>query len=432
MLLEITIVLVLILFNGALAMSELAVVSSRRARLQSMAENGSKGAQAALALAEDPGRFLSAVQIGITLVGIVAGAFGGATLAKHLYAPLAAVPGLESAAEELAFVLVVALITYFSLILGELVPKQLALRNPERVAALVALPMAALSRVASPLVYLLDASSSLVLRLFGRGAAEQDVTEEEVRTLIAEGARSGIFEHAEKEMIERVLRLGDRSVRAIMTPRVDVVWLDAAASGEEALRTLREHGYSRYPVGRGGIDEVIGVVQTKELLDRALSGQPFDLVAAAVAAPVLPDGVDALRALEVLKTSPVHMALIVDEYGSFEGLVTSGDLLEAVIGEMTEDRASDEAEIVRRQDGSWLVDGAAPADEIKDLLKLKELPEEEDYHTVAGFLLNRLRRIPQTGEAVEWQGFRFEVVDMDGRRVDKVLIVPPGVDANEI
>lgn len=427
---EILIVLVLILFNGALAMSELAVVSSRRARLQAMADAGSKGARAALALADDPGRFLSAVQIGITLVGIVAGAFGGATLAQHLVAPLAAVPGLETAAEELAFALVVAAITYFSLILGELVPKQLALRNPERVAALVALPMTALSRVARPLVSVLDASSGLVLRLFGKGVAEQDMTEEEVRTLIAEGARSGVFEHAEKEMIERVLRLGDRSVRAIMTPRVDVVWLDAAAGVDEVLRTLRTHGYSRYPVGRGGIDEMAGVVQTKQLLDRALSGQPFDVGAAAVAAPVLPDSVDALRALEVLKSSPVHMALVVDEYGSFEGLVTSGDLLEAVIGEMAENHA-DEQEIVRRADGSWLVDGAAPADEVKDLLKLKELPEAEEYHTVAGFVLHRLRRIPHTGESVEWQGFRFEVVDMDGRRVDKVLIVPPAADAEE-
>jgi putative hemolysin len=428
---EVAIVFALILLNGVLAMSELAVVSSRPARLKAMADGGSRGARVALSLAAAPGRFLSTVQIGITLVGIVAGAFGGANLSGDLAAALARIPGVGDAADELAFAGVVALITYFSLILGELVPKHLALRDPERLAAFVAPPMAALSRLASPIVHLLDASSGLVLRLFGRAQAQEDLTEDEVRTLLAEGARTGVFQHAEKEMIERVLRLADRNVRGIMTPRLDVVWLDADADTETVLRTLRESGFSRYPVARGGVERIVGVVQTKDLLDRALSGRPLDLAESATPAPVVPDSIDALRALEVLKTAPVHMALVVDEYGGFEGVVTAGDLLEAVIGEMSDPADGEAPQVFQRADGSWLVDGSVAAGEVEDLLRLRELPEQEDYETLAGFVLNRLGHIPTAGETVEWQGFRFEVVDMDGHRIDKVLITPPAPATTE-
>lgn len=422
---EIAIILALIFLNGLFAMSELAVVSSRKARLTAMADAGSKGARAALALAEEPGRFLSTVQIGITLIGIVAGAYGGATLAQHLAAPLATIPALETFAYELAFALVVAVITYLSLIVGELVPKQLALRDPEAVAAAMARPMTALSRVASPVVALLDVSSKLLLRLLGRHeVSETTVTQEEVRLLIAEGTKSGVFEHAEKEMIDRILRLGDRGVRAIMTPRVDVAWLDVSADAQTVLKALETHRFSRYPVGRGGVDDLIGVAQSKDLLERALAGQPFELAAAVMPAPVLPDTIEALRALEVLRASPVHMALIVDEYGSFEGLVTAGDLLEAVIGEMQEEGV-EAGGVVVRADGSWLIDGSSPVDELKDLLRVKELPDEEDYDTLAGFVLSQLRQVPAAGQSFMWQGYRFEVVDMDGRRVDKVLIEPP-------
>lgn len=424
MMIEIAIVFALIVANGVFALSEMAIVSARRARLMSMAEHGSAGARTALQLAEDPGRFLSTVQIGITLIGIVAGAFGGATLSADLAALLGAWEPVRDIADETAFVLVVAMITYFSLIVGELVPKQLSLRNPERVAVVVARPMAFLSRMATPAVVLLDASTRLCLGLFGRKTADEDtVTEEEVRTLIAEGTRAGVFEHAEKEMIERVLRLADRGVRAIMTPRVDVAWLDVDADAQTVLATLRTHGYSRYPVGRGGIDEPLGVVQAKDLLDRALSGQPFDLAATAVPAPVLPDSIDALRALEVLRGSRIHLALIVDEYGSFEGIVTAGDVLRSVVGEMDQP-SPEQAEIVRRDDGTWLVDGSLPVDELRDLLKVRALPEDEDYHTLAGFVLTRLRQVPEEGQSFVWQAWRFEVVDMDGRRIDKVLIGP--------
>ncbi len=423
---EVAIVLALIVLNGVFAMSELAIVSARKARLKSLAEKGGRGARIALALAEEPGRLLSTVQIGITLIGIVAGAYGGASLSGPLAEALAATGLFGAAAEEVAFALVIGVITYLSLIVGELVPKQIALQNPEAVASLMAPPMAALSRLASPLVWVLDASTRLGLRLLGRGGVpDATVSEEEVRALIAEGARTGIFAHAEKEMIDSVLRLGDRGVRALMTPRVDVVWLDADAPRRTVLETLRHHGYSRYPLAEGSIEEVIGVVRTKDLLERLLAGGNLDLRACAVEPAVLPDSVDALRALEVLKDSPVHMALVVDEYGSFEGVVTTGDVLAAVVGELTVDRALHDIDVVRRPDGSWLVDGGLAMDRLRDLLPAAALPADGDYDTAAGFVLDRLRRVPETGDAFDWNGWRFEVVDMDGRRVDKLLITPP-------
>jgi putative hemolysin len=422
-LLEVLVVLALVLLNGWLAMSEIAVVSARPARLETLARKGGRGARLALALARDPGRMLSTVQIGITLVGIVAGAFGGARLAEPLGAALARVPALAPASAEIAYTLVVAAITYLSLIIGELVPKHLALRAPERVAALVAPTIDLISRLSTPAVWLLDASSRLVLRGLGSEARPGDaVTEEEVRLLIAEGTRAGVFHQKEQEMIGRVLRLADRPVRAIMTPRVELAWLDVEDDPDELARVVRESGHSRFVVARGSLDDVLGVVHVRSLLEACLAGRPLDLAATLRPLLVVPDTMPVARALEALRQARVSMALVVDEYGEVEGVVTAADVLEAVVGDMPERRLGEEPAIVRRDDGSMLMDGMLAADEVKLALGLDRLPDEADYHTLAGFVLAQLGRVPEEGQAVAYGGWRFEVVDMDGRRIDKVLV----------
>jgi putative hemolysin len=422
-LLEIAVVLALVLLNGFFAMSEIAVVSARPARLEARARKGGRGARLALALAREPGRMLSTVQIGITLVGIVAGAFGGARLAEPLAAALAGVPGLAPVAAEIAYVLVVAAITYLSLIIGELVPKHLALRGPERVAALVAPTVDLISRISTPAVRLLESSSRLVLRMLGSEVQPAEtVTEEEVRMLIAEGTRAGVFHRHEQEIIGRVLRLADRPVRAIMTPRVELVWLDVEDAPDKIARTIRESGHSRFVVGKGSLDDVLGVVHVRGLLDDCLAGRPLNLQAALRPMPVVPDTTPVSRALETLRQARVSMALVVDEYGEVEGVVTTEDGLEALVGDMPERRLDEEPAIVRRGDGSMLMDGMLAVDEVKLALDLDSLPEEESYHTLAGFILAQLGRVPAEGEAVAWDGWRFEVVDMDGRRIDKVLV----------
>jgi putative hemolysin len=425
-LLEIAVILALVLLNGFFAMSEIAVVSARAARLEARARKGGRGARLALALAREPGRMLSTVQIGITLVGIGAGAFGGARLAEPLAAALAGVPALAPVAAEIAYVLVVAAITYLSLIIGELVPKQLALRAPERVAALAAPIVDLVARIATPAVWLLETSSRAVLLLLGSEAQPAEtVTEEEVRMLIAEGTRTGVFERQEREMIERVLRLADRPVRAIMTPRLELVWLEVEAGPDEVARTIRESGHSRYVVGKGSLDDVLGVVHVRGLLEDCLAGRPLDLRTALRPMTVVPDTTPVSRALESLRQARVSMALVVDEYGEVEGVVTVEDVLEALVGDMPERRLDEEPAIVRRGDGSMLMDGMLAVDEVKLALGLDSLPEEESYHTLAGFILAQLGRVPAEGEAVAYGGWRFEVVDMDGRRIDKVLVRGP-------
>jgi putative hemolysin len=422
-LLEIVIVLALVLLNGFFAMSELAVVSSRPARLETRARTGDRGARLALALARDPGRMLSTVQIGITLVGIVAGAFGGARLAVPFGDALARIPGLAPFSAEIAYTLVIAAITYLSLIVGELVPKHLALRAPERVAGVVAPTVDLLARISTPAVWLLERSSQFVLRILGTDVrSAETVTEEEVRMLIAEGTRTGVFHRQEREMIERVLRLADRPVRAIMTPRVELVWLDVEDGPEEVARIIRESGHSRFVVGKGGLDDVLGVVHVRGLLDGCLAGRPLDLQAALRPIPVVPDTTPIPRALEALRQARVSIALVVDEYGEVEGVVTAEDVLEALVGDMPERRLGEEPAIVRRDDGSLLMDGLLAVDEVKLALALHRLPEEESYHTLAGFILAQLGRVPAEGEAVLYGGWRFEIVDMDGRRIDKVLV----------
>jgi putative hemolysin len=421
--LELGVVVCLILLNGFFAMAELAVVSARRPRLSAMADAGKPGARAALRLLENQARFLSSVQIGITLIGVLAGAFGGATLAARLAAHLAALGLGAGSAEAVAVAVVVASITYLSLIVGELVPKQIALRDPERVASFVAAPMAGLARAAAPAVWLLEVSSTCVLRLLGRqGEAGRRVTEEEIRALIAEAESAGVVETAERHMIGRVMRLGDRSVRGVMTPRPEVDWIDLAQELPAVLARLRASPHSRLPAARGGIDEVVGVLHVKDILHAVTGGDAVDLEALVRAAPALHDNADALDALEVLRTSPVDMAFVVDEHGSFEGIVTTADLLEAIAGQFT-DQTRAEPAAVRREDCSWLLAGWAPVDEMAELLKLG-LPARRSYHTVAGFVLGQLGRFPRLGEAFETAGWRFEVVDIDGRRVDKVLAQP--------
>ena len=418
---EIAVVVILVLVNGVLALSELAVISARRSRLQMLADNGDAGAAAALVLASDPGRFLSTIQIGITLIGVVAGAFSGATLADRFGDHLQTYGLSTRVADGIAFSVVVAAITYLSLVVGELVPKQVALRNPEAIAALVARPLALLARIGAPAVFLLDLSSRACLRLLeSRPSPDQTVTEEEIKMLVAEATDAGVVEQAEKEMIAGVMRLGDRPVRAIMTPRHEVDWIDLAAEPDEIRRKIRGTQHTTLPAGLGSIDAVSGVIRTRDLLDAYLDGKDVDPRTMLRPTPAVPDTADALQVIKILKREKSQLALVVDEYGSFEGVVNTDDILEAIAGEFSEDRHDARPDAVRREDGTWLVDGAYAIDELAERLQMP-LPGERDYHTVAGFVLAELRRLPKEGEGVERAGWRLEVIDMDGRRIDKVL-----------
>ena len=421
---EIVVIFLLVVLNGAFAMSELAIVSARRGRLLAMQRTGSAGAAAALALAEDPQRFLPTVQVGITLVGILAGVFGGAHLAGPVEAVLSGIPGFAPLAYAAAFVLVVVAITYANLILGELVPKQVALRDPERIAVVVSRPLAWLARITAPVIWVMSRSSGLVLRLFGSDrAGAQSVTEEEVKAVVAEGAETGALETEERHMIERVLRLADKPVRALMTPRNDVAWIDRSATQEQIAAALKEHDVTRFVVADRRVDNVVGVVAVKDLASQALGGGRLRLASALRQPLVLPDSLSALAALERMRHDPIGMALVLDEYGSFEGVVTASDLLEAIVGELgpVEAREEKPGEAVRRSDGSLLLDGMMPSDELRAQLDLPPLPYQGTYHTVAGLMLALLQRVPREGDRIVWAGWRFEIVDMDGRRVDKVL-----------
>lgn len=423
---EIIIVSALILLNGLFALSELAVVSSRRARLKSMVETGRHGARRALALAEDPGRFLSTVQIGITLIGIVSGAYSGATLGVDLSAWLATKGVPANIADPMGIGLVVATITYLSLIIGELVPKHLALQNAEGIACAVAPAMTFLAKVGAPLVWVLDKSTDVVLRLLGRRSEPaSQVTEEEIRTLVAEAESAGIIEADEKRLISGVLRLGDRPVKGVMTPRTEVEWIDLKGGEAEARELLTSTQRSLIPAADGSIDAVQGVIQVRDVLASYLKGETLDLKALVRTAPVVPDTADALDVLGKLRDAEIKMALIVDEYGHFEGLVTPADLLEAIAGFSTGE-IEDEPAAVQRADGSWLLAGWMAVDEMGDTIGFP-LPTERSYQTVAGLVLSQLQHLPAVGEHVEFSGWRFEVLDLDGRRIDKVLasrIVP--------
>ena len=420
---EISTVCVLIVLNGLLALSELAIVSSRPGRLKILVQKGANGSRRAMALAADPGRFLSTVQIGITLIGIIAGAFSGATLAGRLTEWLMAEGMTERVAEPLAYGLVVTLITYLSLIVGELVPKQIALRNPEKIACLVAPAMTILSRVSSPLVSLLDFSGKVVLALLGQRAVPASrVTDEEIKTLVAEAESAGVLEPEERAMITRVMRLADRPVRAVMTPRHDVDMIDLADDDETNRTLIIGTAHSRLPVYEDTADAVLGVVQAKDLLDDCLQNKPLNIRQSVRRAPVVPDTMDTLDVVALLKSSPVHIGLVHDEYGHFQGVVTSADILEAIVGEFRheEDDVS-EPNVVRRPDGSYLVSGAMSADELAETFAIP-LPPDRSYHTVAGLALAGFGKLPEVGESVRMHGWQFEVVDMDGRRIDKILL----------
>jgi putative hemolysin len=424
---EIIFIAVLILVNGLLAMAEIAFVSVRKARLQYRAEAGDRRAQEALELANNPSDMLSATQIGITLVGILAGAFGGATIASRLAALLGNVEVLAPYSNAIAIFLVVTVISYLSLILGELAPKRLALSNAERVASQLAGPMRLLARMTSPIVRFLTFSTDVVLRLLGaRPSDEPPVTEDEIRVLLEQGTEAGVFEEAEQDMVEGVFRLGDRRVGLLMTPRREIIWLDLEDPPEETQRKIIQSVHSRLPVAEGSLDQVVGIVQAKVLLVRILSGEALDLGAALEPAQYIPESMPALRVLKMFRESGVHVALVVDEFGGIQGLVSLFDILEAIVGDIAVVGQVEESEVIRREDGSWLLDGGLPIDEFKEIFDLTALPEEDRgyYQTLGGFIMTHLGRVPSTSDHFEWAGLRIEVVDMDGFRIDKVIVLP--------
>jgi putative hemolysin len=418
---DLLVVLALIGLNGLFALSELAVVSAHHSRLRALAASGRRGARRALALASDPGRFLSAVQVGITLVGIANGAYSGEAFGVQAAEALKSYGVPEVAAAPLGFGAVIAVITYLSVVVGELVPKSLALRNPEVIACAVAPMMVIVSKLASPAVGLLDASTKLVLRIFGgRSNSKGQVTDDEIKLLIADAESAGVLEKGEREMITGVMRLADRAVKGLMTPRTDVDWIDVTAAEADIKERLITTPHSRLPVAEGTPDAMIGVVQTRELLATILGGKPFEIRSHVRKAPIIPETTDALDALAILRDADVPMALIHDEYGDFEGLVTPADVLESIAGVFKSDAVGTEPHAVVRADGSWLLSGAMPVDEMADTIGIA-LPEKRHYETVAGFVLAHLQHLPKTGERIEASGWQFEVVDLDGRRIDKIL-----------
>jgi putative hemolysin len=422
--LELAIVVGLTLLNGFFAMAELAIVSSRRIRLQQMAEAGSRGAARALALAENPGRFLSGVQVGITLIGIMSGAYGGATLGARLGTILNEYPIFAPRGEEIAFILVVVMITALSVVVGELVPKRIALLQPERIAAAVARPVQILVLIARPLVWFLETSTALLLKLMRipekRG---ESVTEEEVKYAIAEGTEAGVIDEVEEKMIHGVLALADSSVASVMVPRPDVYWIDLADEQTSIEREIADCPYSRIVVARDGdLGRPLGVIQKKDLVGDLVAGRGIRIEERLIQPAFVPESMPVLRLLETFKASPVHIAFIVDEYGDFLGIATLNDVLEGIAGDLGEEHEQPSENIVRRPDGSWLVDGRASATELVEKLKLPETSGE--FHTAAGFVLERLAHIPVECETFEIPGWRVEILDMDGKRIDKLLFTP--------
>ncbi|MEQ1687429.1 MAG: hemolysin family protein, partial [Sphingopyxis sp.] len=412
---DVAIILALVTINGLLSMSELAIVSARRPRLEAMATRGNAGAQVALDLGAEPGRFLSSVQIGITLVGIIAGAYSGASLGHPTADVLRSWFTIESATSEtLAFVIVISLTTYLSLIIGELVPKQFALRSPEPIAAVVARPMWWIARVTAPLIWLLDGTSALIFAALGIGRTSEDkVTAEELHLVVAEASRSGVIEESERAIISGVVRLADRPVREVMTPRTQVDWIDADADADAIRERLIATPHTRLPVGEGSVDALIGVVQARDIAVALFRAEAIDLRQLLRKASVIPDQLDAMDALTALREAEVPVLFVHDEYGHFDGLVTPSDLLSAIAGEFASDQdIGTDPHIVVRADGSLLVSGATPADTLADRLGLS-LPDERDYATVAGFALEQLKHLPSVGELFNHQGWAFEIVDMD-------------------
>jgi putative hemolysin len=423
--LDLAIVLLLILLNGFFAMAEIALVSARPARLQPMAAEGNTGADAALELKADPSRLLATVQIGITIIAVLLGSFGEATLGEDLQNYLEGYSGfLGHYAHAISMAIVVLGISYFSLILGELVPKRVAMIHPEGIAASLARFMRGLARIGAPIEWLLSTTTDLLLRLLPLRGEPTPVTDQEIGFMLREGVATGHISQGETAIVEMALRLGERRVSAVMTPRTQIEFLDLDDPEEEIRRHIRDSAYSRFPVVQGGTHQLAGIVQVKDLLAAAFDGQPFNLRAALRPPLFLPNTVTVLRALEVFKTSSEPMALVVDEYGDLEGLVTLTDILEALVGELP-DAGETDPRIVKREDGTWLIDGMVGLDELKQVLGVTQLPgEDPDFHSVGGYLMARLNRVPMVADRVTAGDWRFEIVEMDGRRVDRVLVAP--------
>lgn len=427
MIYEILIILLLILINGVFVMSEISVVSARKLRLQQRADEGDENAKAALELANSPNRILSTTQIGITLISILAGAFGGATLTNQVAAALDELPVRVPYTGAVSVAIVVLGISYLTLVIGELVPKRIGLNSPERIASAIAAPMNLLSRIASPVIFVLGASTDLVLKILKvKPSVEPPVTEEEVKIMIDEGTRAGVFEETEQDIMERVFRLGDRRADTIMTPRSEIVWLDVEDSPEEIQRKIGSSRYSLFPVCKKRLDNVLGIVQSKDLLSCSIKDMKVDLKTSLLPPQFIPESMRALKVLEKFKQTGIHLAIVLDEYGSVRGVVTLTDILEAIVGDIPHIQELAEPQIVRREDGSWLVDGMLSVEEFKEALQIEELPGEESgiFQSMGGFMMMRLEKIPVSGDHFDWNGYRFEVVDMDDHRVDKLLVVP--------
>lgn len=415
--------ILLTILNAFFVMAEAALISARRAKLQQQANEGDLKARAALELVSNPNRLLSTTQIGITLIVIFSGAFGEATLTEDLSTLVQRIPWLADYSQPISLALVVLGITYVSLVIGELVPKRLALHNPERIAGFVAAPMQWLSALAHPAISVLSVSTELILRLLGaQPSQDPPITEEEIRVLMEQGTQAGVFDEAEQDMVTAVFRLGDRRAGELMVPRTEIMWLDLEDSLEEIIDTITGSGYSRFPVCQDDLDHVIGIVQSKDLLARSLTGQPLDLKHSLRPPLFVPESNQVVKVLELFKQSQMPLALVIDEYGGTQGLITLNDILEAIVGDVE----VDEPQAVQRQDGSWLLDGTLLVEEFKEILELEVLPAEAEgyYQTLGGFVMMCLGRIPTEGDYFQWHNLRFEVVDMDGRRVDKVLVLP--------
>ncbi len=421
--LDVAIIIALIAINGVFAMSELAIVSARRPRLEAMARKGSKGARLAAELGAEPGRLLSTVQIGISLIGVVAGAFSAASLGGPTSERLAALGLNPEWAQTLGFSAVIGVTTFVSLIFGELVPKQFALRAPEPIAVAAALPMLWLARATAPLVWVLDRTSALIFRLLGMNReSESHVTAEELHLIVAEASKSGVIEESERAIISGVVRLADRPVREVMTPRTEISWIDADADTEALLAVLSIMPHSRMPVAEGSVDKIVGIVQARDIVALLVRGEAIDLRALMRTPPIVPDQVDAMDALEALRRAEVPVALVHDEYGHLEGIVTPADLLAAIAGDFASDQhEDDEPPFFEREDGSLLVSGWVAADALAERLGMT-LPEDRDYATVAGLALAEMKRLPSVGDTFVRDGHRFEIVDIDGRKIDKLLV----------
>ena len=416
---EVIVIGALIVLNGILAMSEAALVASRKTKLQQFANEGDTASKTALKLTADPNIFLSTIQIGITLIGVLSGAVGGATISERLALELNKIPAVQTYSEAFALGIVVMVITVLSLWLGELVPKRMALHNPEQIARIVAGPMTFISKVFSPLVRILSRSTDFVLNLFGvKASNEPPITEEEFQVLLDQGTQAGVFEESEQDMVEGVFSLGDQRVYSLMTPRTEIVWLDIDETIEEIRAKIAENDYSRFPVRQDTLDVILGIVKARDLLVPSLKGETIRLKDLLKPAYFIPETMLASKALEIFKESHTDILLVIDEFGGLQGLLTINDIVDEIVGEMS----LGEPQATQRQDGSWLLDGMLEVDEFKEIFNLNALPHEDEYETLSGFVMMSLGRVPKTADNFEWKGYRFEIIDMDGRRVDKVLV----------